>query len=270
MIQYPIGVDGVVTRVLEAGEGERVVLFVHGLSTRADRWRAALEAVARGGRRCIAFDLPGHGLAAKPAGFDYGVPGLAAYVARLLDVLEVPRCELVSTSLGSHVAGWFATSAPERVRSHLVVAGLGLVPIAPATGEAIRRSVRDTSREGIRAKLGNVFVDAARFATEALVEEEWRVNNSPGAPEALGALGDYVATRLNDDLVGERVRACLDRTRVAMLWGAQDRIVPLAVGEAAHRALPEVPLEVIDGCGHAPYLERTDEFARRALAFLDG
>lgn len=270
MIQFPIGVDGTVTRVLQAGSGERVVVFVHGLSTRADRWRAVLPAVAAAGYRCIAFDLPGHGLADKPAQFDYSVPGLAAYLGRLLDVLEVPRCALVSTSLGSHIAGCFAVQAPQRVPAHLVVAGLGLTPMATATAQAIQRSVRDTSREGIRAKLGNVFLDAARHATEALIEEEWRVNNSPGALHALSALGDYVAGRLNDDVIGERVRAQLDRTRVAMLWGAHDRVVPLAVGEAAQAALPGVPFELIPDAGHAPYIEQVDAFTQRTLAFLAG
>jgi 2-hydroxy-6-oxonona-2,4-dienedioate hydrolase len=268
MIQFPIDVDGTVTRVLQAGSGDRVVVFVHGLSTRADRWRANLEPLAAAGFRCLAFDLPGHGLAAKPAGFDYTSPGLAAFLGRLLDRLDVPRCALVSTSLGSHIAGWFAVHAPERVSAHLMVDALGLVPIAPANGEGIRRGVRDTSRDGIRAKLGTVFHDAARHVTEPFVEEEWRINNSPGALPALAALGDYVADRLNRDLIGERVLACLDRTPVLLLWGAEDRLVPLSVGQAAAAALPGVTLRVIPDAGHAPYIERADAFEREMLAFL--
>jgi len=268
MIQFPVGVDGVVTRVIQAGTGDRVVVFVHGLSTRADRWRSTLPAIAEAGYRCMAFDLPGHGLADKPADFDYTVPGMATFLGRLLDVLDVPRCALVSTSLGSHIAGWFAVQAPQRVPAHLVVAGLGLTPMAAATAQGIQRSVRDTSQEGIRSKLGNVFHDPKRHATESLIEEEWRVNNSPGAVAALSALGDYVAHRLNEDVIGERVRANLAQTQVAMLWGEHDRIVPLSVGRAAQALLPEVALDVVADAGHAPYIEQSSDFARRTLVFL--
>jgi 2-hydroxy-6-oxonona-2,4-dienedioate hydrolase len=267
LIQYPLGVAGVTTRVLEAGRGDRVMLFVHGLSTRADRWRGNVQALAGPDLRCLAFDLPGHGLADKPAGFDYGVPGLARYLGGVLDALGIERCMIVSTSLGSHVAGWFAVHAPQRVSGHLIVAGLGLVPIAEETGQAIRRSVRDTSREGIRAKLGNVFADPVTHATEALVEEEWRCNNSPGALQALSALGDYVATGLNADVVGERVAALLPQTPVQLLWGEHDRIVPAAVADAARRVLPTVPLHRIAGAGHAPYIENPDAFHAQVRAF---
>lgn len=268
LIQYPLGVGGVTTRVLQAGSGPRTLVFVHGLSTRADRWRGNVQALAGAGWRCIAFDLPGHGLADKPEGFDYSIPGMAAYLGGMLDALEVRRCAIVSTSLGSHMASWFAVHSPERVGAHLIVAGLGLVPIAEETGEAIRRSVRDTSREGIRAKLGNVFMDPGTHASEALVEEEWRCNNSPGALQALSALGDYVATRLNADVVGERVATLLPRTPVRMVWGRHDRIVPMAVAAAAQRVLPTVPLQVIEGAGHAPYIESPEAFNAEVRHFL--
>jgi len=269
MIQFPLDVGGVTTRVLQAGEGPRALVFVHGLSTRADRWRGNVQALAGAGRRCIAFDLPGHGLADKPEGFDYSVPGMAKYLGAVLDALDVERCAIVSTSLGSHVASWFAVHSPERVGAHLIVAGLGLVAIAEETSQAISRSVRDTSREGIRAKLGNVFADPTRFAGDALVEEEWRCNNSPGALQALSALGDYVATRLNADVVGERVAALLACTPVRMVWGRCDRIVPIAVAAAVQRLLSTVPLQVIEGAGHAPYIECPEVFNAEVQRFLE-
>ena len=268
LIQYPLGVGDVTTRVLQAGDGPRTLVFVHGLSTRADRWRGNVQALAGAGWRCIAFDLPGHGLADKPEGFDYSVPGMARFLGGVLDALQVQRCAIVSTSLGSHVASWFAVHSPERVGAHLIVAGLGLVPIAEETGQAIRRSVRDTSREGIRAKLGNVFADPVTYASESLVEEEWRCNNSPGALQALSALGDYVATRLNADVVGARVAALLARTPVRLVWGRHDRIVPAAVADAAQRVLLTVPLHVIEGAGHAPYIECPEAFNAEVRRFL--
>ena len=46
MIQYPLGAAGTLTRVLEAGRGDRTMLLVHGVGARADRWRLNLDAFA--------------------------------------------------------------------------------------------------------------------------------------------------------------------------------------------------------------------------------
>ncbi len=265
VIQYPLAVNGVNTRVLEAGEGP-AVLFIHGLSTRADRWRAALDEFAQRGFRAIAFDLPGHGLADKGKDFDYSSPAIAAYALGVLDALGIERAHFIGTSLGGHIAALAALQAPERCLSLYLVASLGLAPLAPAAAEGIRTSVRNTSIEGVRAKLQNVFINKS-LATEALINEESRINSSLGAVEALTALGDYIVRSLNDALVLEGVKGLALRMPVGLLWGEEDRMVPLSVGHAAAQALGDGPLPVMHGVGHAPYVEQPAEFTRRWAAF---
>lgn len=266
MMQFPLTIDGVTTRVLMAGRTGPAVLFIHGLSTRADRWKSSLERIAAKGFRAIAFDLPGHGLAAKPSDFDYSSPNLARYALGVLDALEVPAAHLVGTSLGGHIAALAAVAAPERCTSLYLVASLGLAPIAPEAGEAIRRSVRNVSIEGVRAKLTNVFIDPT-FATEDLIVEESRINGSVGAVDALSALGDYIVDRLNDALVGDVLVDLAKRLPVGLLWGEHDRMVPLSVGHAAAAALGLGALPVMANVGHAPYVERPDEFVSHWVAF---
>lgn len=266
MIQYPLTIHGTRTRVLDAGQTGPVVLFVHGLSTRADRWRGALEALAAQGCRAIAFDLPGHGLADKPEDFDYSSGGLAGYTLGVMDALGIERAHLVGTSLGGHVASLVALRAPERCDSLYLVAPLGLAPVSREAGDGIRRSVRDVSIEGVRAKLRNVFIDSS-LATEALITEESRINGSAGGVQALSALADYLVERLNDELVTDELAPLAERLPVGLLWGEHDRMVPLAVGQAAARALGMAELPVMAGVGHAPYVERPAEFVDRWRAF---
>jgi 2-hydroxy-6-oxonona-2,4-dienedioate hydrolase len=266
MIQYPLTIHGTRTRVLDAGQTGPVVLFIHGLSTRADRWRGALEALAAQGCHAIAFDLPGHGLADKPEDFDYSSGGLAGYTLGVMDALGIERAHLVGTSLGGHVASLVALRAPERCDSLYLVAPLGLAPVSREAGDGIRRSVRDVSIEGVRAKLRNVFIDSS-LATEALITEESRVNGSAGGVQALSALADYLVERLNDELVTDELAPLAERLPVGLLWGEHDRMVPLAVGQAAARALGMAELPVMAGVGHAPYVERPAEFVDRWRAF---
>lgn len=266
MIQYPLAIQGTRTRVLEAGLSGPVVVFIHGLSTRADRWKGAMEHAAQLGFHAIAFDLPGHGLSDKPPAFDYSSSGLARYALSVMDALGIQRAHLVGTSLGGHVAALLAMQAPQRCSSLYLVAPLGLAPIAPEAGEGIRRSVRNVSIEGVRAKLQNVFIDPS-FATEALILEESRINSSPGAVQALSALGDYIVDRLNDELVNGALVEIARDIPVGLLWGEHDRMVPLAVGEATASALGLGELPVMNGVGHAPYVEQPQEFVRRWIDF---
>jgi pimeloyl-ACP methyl ester carboxylesterase len=40
-----------------------------------------------------------------------------------------------------------------------------------------------------------------------------------------------------------------------LIWGEQDRIIPVAHGYAAHDAVPGSRLEVLAGVGHFPHVE---------------
>lgn len=267
MIQYPLKVQGLGTRVLEAGDGDRAVVFIHGLSTRADRWRATLQGFAAHGYRAIALDLPGHGLAGKPADFDYSSPGLADYCLAALAELGVETFDLVGTSLGGHIAALMTLRAPEKVRSLHLVGALGIAPISDAVGEAIRASVRKVSPDGIRAKLQGVFHHQA-FVTDELVREETRINGAEDTLAALCRLADYVAAGLNRDLVAEPLLKMENRPPLYLLWTDLDRVVPLEVGEQAARLLDQ-PLHLMRGVGHAPYVERPEEFIETIIGFMD-
>jgi 2-hydroxy-6-oxonona-2,4-dienedioate hydrolase len=268
MIAYPLGVGSTRTRVLEAGAGARALVFVHGLGARADRWRWNLEALADAGYHCHALDLPGHGFADKGHALRYSVPGFADFVRGAMDALGIGAAALIGTSLGGHVAAWLACEAPERVRALVLVGAIGLSPLAAPERAAMARNVRETSRAGIEGKLRYVLCDHA-LITPAWIEEEHRINTSPGAAEAFDRLGRYLVEP--DGIVAhgvvERLAPLTGRIPTLLVWGKADASVPLDVGEQSAAALG-VPLLAIDGAGHLPYLERADEFNRAMLDFL--
>jgi pimeloyl-ACP methyl ester carboxylesterase len=74
------------------------------------------------------------------------------------------------------------------------------------------------------------------------------------------------------DAAGQRVSA-RDRLYLAQLiptmivWGSRDPIIPAAHGEHAHSITPGSRLEIFDGVGHFPQLERPDELTRVLLDF---
>jgi 2-hydroxy-6-oxonona-2,4-dienedioate hydrolase len=266
-ITYPLEVAGHLTRIIEAGDGDNVVLFIHGLGARADRWRGTVERVGEKGYRAVAFDLPGHGFASKSGDGPATVPEFSQYTLAVLTALNADSLTLVGTSLGGHIAAFLATQIPERVRGLVLIGALGLVPIGHETGLAIRNSVVAVDRERIAAKLSSVFADR-NFVTNRFIEEEFRINNSPGAIDGFRRLGDYIATRVDEHCVGSKLAALFEPRDILLIWGAADRIVPVAVGAAARAVLGDPELHLISNSGHAPYLERVDEFDGVLFRFL--
>jgi pimeloyl-ACP methyl ester carboxylesterase len=53
-----------------------------------------------------------------------------------------------------------------------------------------------------------------------------------------------------------------------ILWGREDRIIPLIVGEQLHQAIPNSTLDIIEHCGHVPQEEKPDETIARLSKFL--
>ena len=186
MIQYPLGVDGVLTRVLEAGAGDRTMLLVHGVGARADRWRRNLEGLASAGYHPYAIDLPGHGLAQKGPNIPGTVPEYARFARGMLDELGAGEVYLIGTSLGGHVCATAACDMPERVAGLVLVGTVGITPIGAERRQRTQSIVGETSWEAIGGKLRVVLHDEA-LATEELQREEFRINNSPGAAESFRA-----------------------------------------------------------------------------------
>ena len=58
--------------------------------------------------------------------------------------------------------------------------------------------------------------------------------------------------------------------RTLIIWGREDRIVPVECGEQYRRLLPAATLTVLERCGHLPPIEQPDHFARLVLDFLEG
>jgi 2-hydroxy-6-oxonona-2,4-dienedioate hydrolase len=263
-LQYPLGVGSIITRVLECGSGTDCVLFVHGLGARADRWRLNMPAFADAGYHGYALDLPGHGLATKGENIPSSVPKLASLLVDILDALRVERAFLVGTSLGAHIAATVACAASQRVRGLILVGALGIVPLGGEAADAIRRNVQQTSRDAIAGKLAFVLADS-RAVSQTMIEEEWRINNSPGARESFAKLGDYISSDLDRDGIGERLNARVGVLPMVLVWGAKDQAVSIKIAQRAQEVLSGTDLVMIEDAGHVPYFEKPSAFNKAVL-----
>jgi haloalkane dehalogenase len=113
---------GIGSFVLDQGppDGEPVVC-VHGVPASAYLYRKVVPALAARGLRGIAVDLPGLGLAERPADADYTWTGLGHWLGSAIDALELDRFHLVVHDIGGPIGLEVAAAVPDRVRSLTVL-----------------------------------------------------------------------------------------------------------------------------------------------------
>ena len=102
--------------VREQGTGDPVVC-VHGVPASSFLWRKVVGELADRGLRGVAFDLPGLGLAERPADFDYSWTGLGRFCVAAVDALGLDRFHLVVHDVGGPIGFELAAVAPARVRT---------------------------------------------------------------------------------------------------------------------------------------------------------
>ena len=266
---YPYGVGDVVTRVHEDGSGDNAVVFCHGVAARGDRWRYNIPVLAEAGYHAYSIDNPGHGFATKGPNFAYGVPAFAGFIADFVRSLGHGAVHLVGTSMGGHNVATVACRHPDLVNSLTLVGATGLFKLGDETTRAISGRIGDTTREGINGKLKSLIHHDDRIVTDEWRDEEYRVNNSPGAADAFAALADYFRDSLDNDAVGEELASHADKIPILLIWGTEDLSVPLSVGKKAQEILGGPPLVEMAECAHAPYLEDPDVFNKAVLDFLN-
>jgi pyruvate dehydrogenase E2 component (dihydrolipoamide acetyltransferase) len=231
------------------GEGDDVIVLVHGFGGEKGSWQFVQEPIADG-RTVYAIDLPGHGTSDKDIG-DGTLDTLARTVLGFLDQIDVPAAHLVGHSLGGAVVVAAAAAAPERVRSLTLVAPAGFG--SPPDVDYLRGFSRAVSRRDLKPLLSHLFAND-KHVTRQLVDDLLRYKRIDGVSAALEAL---LGTLLDGDVQAIDAVAMLASTDVptVVVWGGEDRILP-APDEAGLGV--GTKLRVVAGAGHMVHVERPE------------
>ncbi len=276
IVERRLELGGRPARLLEAPGSrpgaEPPLVLIHGIQAIADLWRPNLEALAAGGRRVVAPDLPVHGGTAVPASpADLTVPGCVRFLTTLLDRLDLSRVDLVGHSFGGLVAARAALDHPGRVRRLVLVSAAGLGRrVPPGTALSFVRTIarwivygpgRGPTPRHVVARIVH-DPDAVDLSLLALVRASW---DDPARRRALVRLAMRLLAR-EADVTRELHRLAAP---TLLVWGAHDRLVPLQLGRRAAARIPGSRLVVFEACGHLPSLECPGLFNRTVAGFLD-
>jgi len=191
-----------------------------------------------------------------------GIDDLARFYLWFIDAAGFGRPHVLGHSIGGWTAAELATMSPSAIDRLVLVAPVGL---KAESGEIL-----------------DVFFHSPAELRELTVHDpktipEW--DELFGRPPTSAELdlverNREMTARLTWKPYMHNPRLAQFLPRVTnptlVVWGREDRIVPVACGEQYRRALPRARLTVLEQCGHLPPIEQPDAFARLVLDFLGG
>ena len=188
-----------------------------------------------------------------------------------MDGLGIPDAILVGQSMGAGTAIKFCVQNRERVAKLILVSAAGMPNPMPMTAKffslpRIGEFFLSLKTDAIRRKnLRDVFIHDKEVITQSYFENVTRSQKIKGSNETgLRMLRRNFIDKLSDEIhqLGK-----MD-VPIMIVWGREDRAIPLECGEKMHRILEGSRLEIIDDAGHVSQSERPEIFNQLSLSFL--
>lgn len=225
------------------GGGVPLVL-VHGLADRDEAWAPMLKRLKKAGFHVYAPDLLGYGRSPRPANSDYSLDTEEQFVTDFINSLGLQKTDIAGWSMGGWIALKLAADHPDLVDRLVVYDPAGLregQPMVPAS------TFHPQSAEDVQAMFALMEPGAGRLKNNVAVDALHRLQGNQNVVDK------NMASMLSgkDELSGVvgKVQAPL-----LIVWGANDKLTPLAVGQKLHTLVPASELDIVEGCGHlAPH-----------------
>jgi pimeloyl-ACP methyl ester carboxylesterase len=259
--------------VIDLGSGPPI-LFVHGLAGSWQNWLEQLPVFARD-HRVVAFDLPGFGASEMP-GEPVSISGYGRFVDALCSELGIDSAAVVGNSMGGFIGAELAIAFPARVERLVLVSAAGLTVehqrdervlavlrtldkrLAAYAGWLGTRSDALARRPRARRMIFGLVAHRPDLLPAPLVAEQIRGSGRPGFVPALDALTNYP--------IRDRLPKIACPTLI--VWGTEDRLVPVGDADEFARLIPNSRKIVWSQTGHVAMLERPEAFNGLLAAFL--
>ena len=256
----------------DCGSGAETVVMLHGSGPGASGWanfNRNIEPLVAAGYRVILMDCPGWSKSDPIVNTGSRSDLNARALKGLLDALGLEKVHIIGNSMGGHSAIAFALAYPNQV-GKLVTMGGGtggpsqFVPMPTEGIKLIGALYRDPTIENLK-KMMAVFV----FDTSSLTEELYqaRLANMLNRRDHLDNFVKSLAANPKQfPDYGHRLGEVSAPTLI--IWGRDDRFVPMDVGLRLVWGLPDAEMHIFNKCGHWAQWEHADKFNRMVLDFL--
>jgi pimeloyl-ACP methyl ester carboxylesterase len=268
-----LAIDGMLVHLRDQGprDDPAPIVLLHGTSASLHTWEGWV-AVLQTKRRVISLDLPGFGLTGPFPDGDYRMSHYSAFLAHVLEQLQVPRAVVAGNSFGGQLAWQFALDYPQRVERLVLVDAAGYprnatsMPIGfrlaqiPALAPLMANLL---PRQMIESSIRNVYGDPDKVSDE-LIDRYYQLTLRAGNREAL-------RQRFIQSESGQSyTRIAEIKVPTLIVWGGRDQLIPPVNAERFKRDIKGSRLVLFDDLGHVPQEEDPARTVAVLMDFLEG
>lgn len=247
-------VNDVKLRYLASGEGDSVVLFLHGFGGDLDNWQFVQPLVAQS-RLTVALDFPGHGQSVKDVSSCENIESIADLVADFLLIKDFKQVHVVGHSMGGAIALVLAKRHPKLVEQLTLLA-----PVSASqsvSSDYLHGFINAGRRRELEGVIRTLFGNGD-LVQRAMLDDLLRYKRMDGVPEALKHFSEILlsdATGAYLDALGPLSQS------ITILRGDLDEIVQAAI---SNEVLVK-KYDILKGVGHMPHMEAVTEVVSAIL-----
>ena len=268
--------DGVKVHLRDEGPRDApAIILLHGSNADLHTWEPWVQAL-KTRYRVIRFDQVGHGLTGPDPKENYATTNFVADIGEVADKLGLATFILGGNSMGGKHALAYAIAHPERLTGLVLVDGSGgpMLKIARlekddedsgnigftiARMPGVNLIAEQITPRSLIAQSLEQSVSVKSVASEAAIDRYWELLRYPGNRRATLARFSMPY----DPLAAADIAKV--QTPTLILWGEEDRIIPVEAGQWLAKTLPANTLRIYPGIGHLPH----EETPAKTLADLE-
>ncbi|TET35971.1 MAG: alpha/beta hydrolase [Anaerolineales bacterium] len=264
-----IEINGNQTHYIDVGQGDPLILL-HGFFLDSYTWSKNVKSLSDHYKVYVP-DLWGFGYSTREP-VDYGYQLYVDQLLGFMDTLGIERASLVGHSMGGGTAILFTVQNRDRVNRLILVDPAGMpssLPLRaklfnlPGVGEFLMQLNTDAFR---RKNLADLWIHEMENMSDHDFDNLMRFQKIEGSTEViLSILRKQFFHTLGDEIIQ---LAKLDFP-VMLVWGREEKNIPLERGKAMHQILDGSRLEIVEAAGHMPNFERPETFNGLAIDFLE-
>jgi pimeloyl-ACP methyl ester carboxylesterase len=270
--------DGLTVHLRDEGPKDApVIILLHGSNADLHTWEPWAEDL-KADYRVIRFDQVGHGLTGPDPKGNYTRKNYVEHIRLVADKLGVDRFILGGNSMGGKHALAFAAAYPERIEALVLVDASGMPMLTPQAMESdrdnpgkrrgtttgnlgfkiaampgVNRIIEQVTPRSLIEKSLRQSVSVETIVTEEMIDRYWELLRYPGNRRAT-----LQRFSIPYDPLGYSKFAAITAPTL-ILWGEEDRLIPVAAGRYLDDEMPQSDLIIYPGIGHLPQEEAADQ-----------
>lgn len=246
------------------------VVFLHGFPTSGHLWGDVVPLMPPG-HRLVVLDLLGYGRSDRPGAHPVDIGAHAERTIALLDELRIDRACFVGHGIGGGIAQALAVRHAPRV-SHVCLIDCVAFDHRPSVGGRLAQTMLPIARFlPARILLAILRRDIARgYIDPHHAERSIGLYLRPFCDAAgHAAVVAHIKALARDGMADLTGQLSSISVPTSLIWGQEDRVVPVSIGRRLQEAIPGATLDVIAGARHFTPEESPRQIADTIAALLE-